>query len=223
MTCLRIAHRGAAGYFPGNTLLAVEKALRMNVEVIEIDVRMTSDNQPVVFHDRFLQFSTDGRGLAAGCSLNELRKYHTRDGGQPVPTLVEILDKVTGRAGLMIEIKAPNSARQVAATVGESSFRGDIFYASFLHSELLEIRAVNPSAATIALLEGVPVRQTAFLSDAQATHAGLGIGVLDKSFVRAIHDAGFKVFTYTADEPEEIAYAKSCEVDGIISNFPDRL
>lgn len=140
-----------------------------------------------------------------------------------MPTLMEVLERVSGRAGLMIEIKASGITESVEAIVREAGFRGSLFYASFLHAEILSIRARDSSATTIALLEGVPVEQTAFARDAQATHAGLAIGSLSNSFVRKLHDAGFRVFTYTVDEPEEIAYAKGCNVDGIISNYPDRL
>jgi glycerophosphoryl diester phosphodiesterase len=123
----------------------------------------------------------------------------------------------------MIEMKTPGMTAAVTATVAGCGFQGQLLYASFLHQELLAARKQHPSASTVALLEGVLVDQTAFAKDAQATHVALAIESLGASFVRNLHDAGFAVFTYTADLAEDIAYAKSCNVDGIISNYPDRI
>jgi glycerophosphoryl diester phosphodiesterase len=204
-------------------MLSIERALAIGVDVVEIDIRRTSDGHLVLLHDRNLERSTNGAGRVGDSSLDEIRTLRTRMGDQPIPTFTEVLDKVNGHAGLMIELKTSGIADRTLAAVHEAGFRGPLFYASFHHTELLSIRAHDSSAATIALFEGIPVVQTAFLFHAQATHAGLAIDSLDKAFVRRLHDSGFHVFTYTADEPEDIAYAKACAVDGIISNYPDRL
>lgn len=179
----------------------------MGVDAVEIDVQRTVDEHLVVLHDR---------PYAGELTVDDIRN-------QPVPSLAEVLETVNGRAALMIELKQPGIAGDVLYAVRQSGFRGMLFYASFLHSELLKVRELEPQAATIALLEGVPVSRTAFATDAKATHAGLAIDSLYEPFVRELHEAGFRVFTYTADKPEQIAYAKACHVDGIISNYPDRL
>lgn len=223
MSFLRIAHRGGAGHGPGNTLLAIERALGMGADLIEVDVRHTLDRQLVVLHDRFLQPSTNGTGRVNETPLSQIGRLRTQQESQPIPTLLQVLQTVSGRAGLMIEMKEFGLAESVIAAVRESGFPGPLFYASFLHSELLSIRERDPSAASIALLEAIPLNPTAFAVDAQATHAGLSIDSIDAAFVRDLHQGGFKVFVYTADQPEDIAYARTCRVDGIISNFIDRL
>jgi glycerophosphoryl diester phosphodiesterase len=98
-----------------------------------------------------------------------------------------------------------------------------VYYASFLHSELVDLRELDPGARTIALIDAVPVSPTAFAIDSRATHAGLAFTSLDPQFVRALKDAGIGIFTFTVDDPRDIAHARSLEVDGLISNFPDRL
>lgn len=223
MPCLRIGHRGAAGHAAGNTLLSIETALRLGVDAIEIDVQQTSDDNLIVLHDRTLHPSTTGRGTVATTSLHEIRKLRTIPGDQPIPTLDEVLTCVNNRADLMIEFKVPEIAAQTLQTVRGTGFRRTVFYASFLHEELLSVRALDANAATIALLEDTPVNMTAFALDAKATHAGLSIHSLSIPFVESLHEAGIQVFTWTVDEPEQIAFAKSCGVDGLISNFPERL
>ncbi len=162
-------------------------------------------------------------------SLDEIRRLRTIPGGQPIPTLPEVLEVVNGRTGitgpvgLMLEIKPSGTAENVYHSVRDSGFQGPVYYASFLHRELRTIRSIDGEAKTIALLEGVPVDATAFALQAQATHVGIGIDSLSKEFVRALQDAGVGVLAWTADEAEEIALARECGVDGIISNYPDRL
>ncbi|HEV2134773.1 MAG TPA: glycerophosphodiester phosphodiesterase [Terracidiphilus sp.] len=223
MSLLRIGHRGAAGHAPGNTLLSFEAALRFGVDLIEIDVQQTSDGHLIVLHDRNLRPSTNGNGPVESRTLEEIRKLRTVPGDLSIPTLNETIACVNGRAGFMVEIKVPGIAGQTLQTIRNAGFRGSVYYASFLHEELLAIRELDPGAPTIALLEGTPVNMTAFALDARATHAGLSIHSLSRRFVDTLHEAGIQVFTWTVDEPDQIAFAKSCGVDGLISNFPDRL
>ncbi|HEX8712507.1 MAG TPA: glycerophosphodiester phosphodiesterase family protein, partial [Terracidiphilus sp.] len=80
MACLRIGHRGAAGHAPGNTLLSIETALRIGVDLIEIDVQQTSDGHITVLHDTRCNPSTTGTGLVAEKSLEEIRSMRTVPG-----------------------------------------------------------------------------------------------------------------------------------------------
>jgi glycerophosphoryl diester phosphodiesterase len=123
----------------------------------------------------------------------------------------------------MIEIKIPGIAAQTLHAVRNAQFPGAVYYASFLHEELLTVRTLSPTAPTIALLEGTPVNRTAFVIDARATHAGLSIHSLSRPFVDKLHESDIRVFTYTVDDPDQIEFAKSCNVDGLISNYPERL
>lgn len=223
MTCLRIGHRGAAGHAPGNTLLSIETALRIGVDLVEVDVQRTADGHLIVLHDTRCNPSTTGTGLVAEKSLAEIRGLRTIPGDHPLPTLDQVIAAVSGGAGLMIEFKSPGIAAQVLDVVRAAQFPGAVYFASFLHEELLTVRALDTRAPTIALLEGTPVNRTAFALDARATHAGLSVHSLTPSFVASLHAAGIQVFAWTVDEPEMIAFARECGVDGLISNYPDRL
>ena len=223
MCALRIGHRGAAGHAAGNTLLSIRTALRIGVDLVELDIQRTRDEHLIVLHDRFLQPSTTGAGLASEHSLAEIRELRTVPGDQPIPTLAEVLEAVNGHAGLMLEIKQSGIAEDVAAAVRAFGFAGPVTYASFLHDEIRRLRVSDPSIQTIALLEGVPIDPAGFAVRANATHAGIGIECLSADFVQALHAAGLQVFVYTVDLPEQIAFARGCGVDGIFSIYPDRL
>jgi glycerophosphoryl diester phosphodiesterase len=223
MKPLRIGHRGAAGHAPENTLLSFEMAIRMGVDAVEFDVQQTRDSQLVIIHDWRVDRTLDGEGYVAELTLEELRRMRTRQGGETVPTLAEALACVNGRAAVMLELKVPTLAARVAAAVNESKVAQRIMYASFIHSELLAVRREDPQATTIALIDAIPVDPTAFAVDARATHVSVAMNSLAKVFADALHAAGFGVFTYTADDAYEIGHALECRVDGIISNYPDRL
>jgi glycerophosphoryl diester phosphodiesterase len=211
---LRIGHRGAAGHAPENTLLSIETALAIGVDVVEIDVHRSLDGHLIVMHDDRVDRTTNGSGYIRELTLAELRAL------QPgVPTLAEVLAAVKDKAALMIEMKV----RGIADHVVELARGASVYYASFLHSELLRIRQLQPNAKTIALIDAVPVSPTAFALDARATHAGIAFESLESKFLGALKDAGIEVFTWTVDDLRDIAHARSLGVDGLISNFPDRL
>ncbi len=203
---LRIGHRGAAGHAPENTLASIEVAIGFGVDVVEIDVHRSRDGQLMVIHDARVDRTTRGTGY-----VRDLTRAEMPD----VPVLSDVLAAVKGRAELMIEMKVRGIADEVVALAGSQP----VYFASFLHSELLGIRA----ARTIALIDGLPVSPSAFALEARATHAGIGFDSLEPGIVDALHDAEVRVFTWTVDDLRDIAQAISLGVDGVISNFPDRL
>ncbi len=219
---LRIGHRGARGHAPENTLAAIEKAIALGAHLVEFDVQRTRDGQVVLLHDATLDRTTNGHGLISQHSWQDVKKLSIA-GGQSIPLLADALRTASGRVGVMIELKAEGTARDVCRIVQEAAFSGPVVYASFLHDELLDVRRVEPQAHTLALIEAVPVNRTAFAVDAQATHVGIAFETLTPSFLSALHARSLQVFVYTVNEPADIRLAKGMGVDGIISDYPDRL
>lgn len=219
---LRIGHRGARGHAPENTLAAIEKGIALHAHMVEFDVQATRDGQLVLLHDATLDRTTNGHGPIAQQMWSDVKRL-TGGGGQPLPLLAEALRAASGRTGVMIELKAEGIARQVCRAVQETQFAGPVVYASFLHDELLDVRRAEPQAHTLALIEAVPVNRTAFATDAQATHVGVAFETLTPSFFGALRARSLRVFVYTVNEPADIRAAKTMGVDGIISDYPDRL
>ena len=219
---LRIGHRGAAGHAPENTLAAVAAGLALGADLIEIDVQRTRDGALVVMHDKRVDRTTNGSGAVGGLTLAEIRALDA-DGGQRVPMLQEVLNAVSGHAGMMIEIITPAIAAEVVAAVRASRFAGPVVYASFLHAELLAVRSEDPGAATLALLEGVPIAGARFALDARATHVGLSFESATPEFIAILQQAGLQVFLYTVNDPRDIELAIERGANGIITDFPDRV
>lgn len=219
---LRIGHRGAAGYAPENTLASLERAINLGVDLVEFDVRRTADGKLVLMHDDTVDRTTNGQGSIESLPLGVLRGL-IAGGGERVPLLEEALGCLNGRAGVMIELKVAGIAAEVCATVKAANFQGAVIYASFVHEELLTARSLMADAHTLALIEEAPIDLTAFAIDAKATHAGLALNVVTPPLVQALRAQGIKVFVYTVDEPQDIVRMKRLGVDGIISNFTDRI
>lgn len=221
---LRIGHRGAKYYsrentlveVPENTLVAINSGIEQRSDLVELDVQRTCDGQFVIMHDKRVDRTTNGSGLVSEMSLEELRRLDAGQ-GQPIPILDEVLSLASGRVGLILEIISPNIALELFRAVERYRFMGQVIFASFHHHELLAI----PSGPRLALLEGVPVNPVVFALDARASHVGISVESITLEYVRALHRADLRVFVYTVDDPRDVEWLHSMDVDGIISNRPE--
>ena len=215
---LRIGHRGAAGYERENTLRSFLRAIDLGVDYIETDLRRTSDDVIVLNHDPWIKGKDDIRREVKSSSLAELRAEF-----EGIAALDDVLSIARGRTGLMLEIKVVGISEKTIEQVDRSGFDGLVIYASFHHPELLKIRELRPKSKTLALLHGGLVNPIQFAKDARTTHAGLNVEFATEERVTALQRAGLQVFVYTVNELSDIEAMKSVGVDGIISDYPDRL
>jgi glycerophosphoryl diester phosphodiesterase len=219
---LRIGHRGAAGHAPENTLSSIEKGIALCADFVELDLQVTADGHVVVMHDKRVDRTTNGSGYVSKMTLAEIRRLDAGK-GQPIPTLEDVLATARDRVGLMLEMISEGIAEQVVATVRRNRFEGPVIYASFLHAEVLRVRKLQESASTLALLEGVPIRPTDFARDAKVSHVGLSRDSVTPGFLRALKESRCKIFVYTVNDPRDIGWLESLGVDGLISDFPERI
>jgi len=219
---LRIGHRGAAGHAPENTLAAIQKGIALGVDFVEIDVRRTADSVLVVLHDETVNRTTNGKGRVDRLSLQEVKKFDAGN-GEHIPTLEEVLKVAAGEAGLMLELKVKGVAQQTAEVVREAGFRNPVIYASFLHDELKHVRTVDPEATLMVLFGGLSHASVARAVKYGPSYVGLRHNKAPRPLVDAFHRADLLVFVYTADAPSDIKHALSLDVDGVISNFPERI
>jgi glycerophosphoryl diester phosphodiesterase len=156
-------------------------------------------------------------------TLAELQRFDAGKGEQ-IPTLEDALRTATGRIGLMLEVKAQGIGEQVFTTVGRSRFTGTTIYASFVTDDILGIKHIEPQAKTMQLLaRRLPNQPVPFVKAARASHVGLRHNTVTRPLVDAFHRAAIQVFVYTVNDPSDIRTIRSFGVDGIISDFPDRL
>jgi glycerophosphoryl diester phosphodiesterase len=219
---LRIGHRGAAGHAPENTLAAIQKGIVLGADFLEIDLRRTADGVLVALHDRTVNRTTNGRGQIDRLSLQDVKKFKAEN-GEHIPTLEEVLTVAGGRAGLVLELKANGLAQQTVESVRAAGFKDPVIYASFLHDELIHVRMADPKASLMVLFSSLPRASVARARQYVPSHVGLRHGTATRRLVEAFHLAHLLVFVYTANTPGDIQRAVSVGVDGVISNFPERI
>jgi glycerophosphoryl diester phosphodiesterase len=222
---LCIGHRGAMGHAPENTLLSIHKALKLGVPCMELDV-YSVDGHLVVFHDNRLERTTNGTGYLLDQKFNDLRKLDAGN-GEKIPTLKEAFEAINLKAGVNIELKGPDTAVPVAefiAKMRETGWNDDlILVSSFNHRELLEMKQRDPRIKLGAMIVGLPVDDAIFAQSLGAYSVHLSIEFIDRRFVKDAHNRDLRVFVFTVDHPEDIKKMKELGVDGVFTNYPERV
>lgn len=224
---LKIGHRGAAGYAPENTLKSFAKGLELKVDMVELDVQLCKTGELIVLHDETVDRTTNGKGRIAGLTFDEARHLDAGE-GEKLPTLEEVFDLVNRRAKINVELKVPGTARPVHELIERYvAERGweytDFEVSSFDHYELLKFHNLTPQVPTGALIAGIPIGLAEFAVKAQASCASMCNEFISAEFIADAHARGLKVYVWTVNEPDEIAKLTDMGVDGLFSNYPDRI
>lgn len=229
MRVLTIAHRGASGSFPENTLCAFRAAIEAGAHACELDVRLTSDDAVVVIHDETVDRTTDGRGPVAAMTLEEVKRldagrgFGPRFSGERIPTLDETLALTAGRCGLHVELKAEGVERSVGAIVRAHDALGSSMASSFDWKMLARARAAEPRLRIALLAENEPDRLVDVASAMKADAVNPRFDMVSVGFCAAAHRLGLKVYTWTVDVPELMRMLIEMGVDGIATNYPERM
>jgi glycerophosphoryl diester phosphodiesterase len=227
----RLGHRGACGYAPENTLASIRKALDMGVHGFEFDIQLSKDGVPVVIHDATLERTTTGTGLVSDYDFSQLQKLEAGNDlfpGERIPSLQQVLDLVDKRCRLFIELKSDIATEAVVRILRHYTkhmgwHHEQLYVCSFDHLQLTTVRTLEPALRTCALITGIPVSLAAIASEAHAWAINPCIHHINQGLVDDAHRRGLRVITWTANHKTDIAKAKALGVDGIISNYPDRI
>lgn len=228
-----IAHRGASAYAPENTLAAFELAVAQGADMLEFDVHLTADDEPVIIHDDTLERTTTGRGRVRDHSLQALKRLDAgawRGGqfrGQRLQSLPEVLERFRGRVGFAVELKAgsaryPGIEDRVVSLVEVYDVVERALVLSFDHAALPRVRALNPDVGRVALTDAGRGNSTAAAPEG-ATAVGLAARLVTESRVRAAREAGLDVYVWTVNEPALMDRLIGWKVTGIITDLPDLL
>lgn len=246
---LVFAHRGGGGLFPENTLEAFKYSADLGVDVLELDIHSTSDGKLVVLHDRTVDRTTNGQGNVKDLTLEDLKRLDagyrfTTDGGQTfpfrgkgitVPTLEEILAAFPATT-FNIEPKqqTPSITKSLCAILREKNATGNVIVGSFRQEVLDEFRAecsevatsASPSEASKFLAyykTGIAASYTPPMQALQIPENLGYLNVVSKDFVEAAHKLNLKVHVWTINKPEDMQRLLDIGVDGIMTDYPDRL
>jgi len=225
---LVIAHRGASGYKPENTLPAYELAVEQRADCIEVDLHLTRDDRIVVTHDEDLGW-LGGQGEIADASLDDVRRLDA-GGGEPVPILEEVLDQFGDRIPFNLEFKRGSRGRYEgleAMTLEAVAARGllaQTLFSSFFDPVLAALRSLSREARIALLIsarfpERWPERARALGAEALNPEDSL----VDAGLIEQAHGEGLAVYVFTVDDARRMEELLAWGVDGLFTNRPDRM
>lgn len=231
-----IAHRGASGEFPENSLLAFEQAIQQKADGIELDVHFHDQSQQfIVLHDIYLDKTTNGQGHYNLYSIAKLTQLSLGQ-NQKLLTLSQALARIAGRILVNIEIKTAISDISIINTqlhvlqsniteaIKDHSFSSSLFViSSFNHHLLFLSSKILPNIATAALIAHNPIEHAKLAESLQCSAINPAIDCLDQALVIDAHQKGLEVWVYTVDRIEDIEFCQQLNVDGIFTNFPKKL
>ena len=224
---LVIGHLGARGHLAENTLPSIAKALELGVDGIEIDVFRCASEELVVFHDQTLEKLTNATGYIEQLDLDSIRNIEVLN-GFTIPTLEEVLNLINGRAMLNIELKGSQTAiltDQMLQTFFEKETWSaeKILISSFDWEELKLFYEVNQKVPIAILTEDDPLDALPIAKELNAVAINPNYKSLNKENLTKIHKKGLKIYPWTVNQPEEISALLALGVDGIITDFPERV
>ncbi|MDF1508843.1 glycerophosphodiester phosphodiesterase family protein [Robertmurraya sp. DFI.2.37] len=232
-----VAHRGASGYAPENTIAAFDLAVDMKADYIEIDVQRSKDGELVLIHDTTVNRTTNGTGRVGELTLEQLRKldagswFGSEFAGELIPTFDEILDRYRGKIGILVELKAPELYPGIEEQVAEALKKRNmdkpknnkIIIQSFNFESVKKVNELLPRIP-IGVLTSNRADTTVEALQEFSTYADWfnpSYGIVTKEMVEQVHALGMKIGSWTVRTPEAADFLFEMGVDAIITDYPD--
>lgn len=213
-----IGHRGAGGLAPENTLQALDKGIAYGAHELEVDIRVTSDNIPVLHHDMSLHIGGQLIRIASH-SLGELRQYKA-----DLPTLSEALDYVGDRAIMHIEVKMGEPVEPVIQVISghlSNQTNPKILLGSKSQNTLRQLHAALPDVPKVVIEPWSGVRASLRARELDTKRLSMNHWWLWKPFLRSMQRRGYQIAPYTMNDPRRMRKWQPY-LYGIITDYPDR-
>lgn len=223
-----IGHRGASGYKPENTLASFQAAIAQGADMIELDVYALPTGQVIVTHDATVNRTTDGDGPLEDFNYSDLQKLDAGN-GERIPLLIEVLDLIHKRLPINIEIKGGGNIAILVSEiidfyVTQKGWSRNLFVvSSFDHKILRTFAALQPEVRLGVLFRDTPSRYWAASKKHTVYSANMDAEHITRSNVIEAHNRGFKVYAYTVNTRKQARRLRAMKVDGIFTNYPDKL
>lgn len=227
-----IAHRGASFYEPENTIRAIKRAIEMQADYVEVDVRRSKDGELVIMHDANIDRTTNGSGFVKDKTVSELKKldagyqnlqFWNRKNeifaghGEEIPTLEEVIDFVKNKVGLIIEIKEPGTENEIIEKIKQNNIK-NVILASFYHETLKNVSKLDHGLDTGIIFVGQPVNVHKLAFDANASIIFPSYKYMNENMVKQAKGHELTVYTWAIDDPKIFKRFAEMGVDGIVTN-----
>lgn len=241
-----IAHRGASGLAPENTLGAFKIAVELGADMIELDIRPTKDQKAIVFHDKKLNRTTPINGVVQNHYLNELKRidagswFNKKDHqSETIPTLDETIDFLKGKSEMLVEIKSERRQieneflHKLIKLIEKHDARDEIIIQSFDSKILKRFYTLYPNYRFQKLIVWkVPFLKVQFdqrlmleniLKNPHYESINVDHRYVTPNLVRKIHRHNKKIYCWTVNQQLRMFRLMNMGVDGIITNYPNKL
>jgi glycerophosphoryl diester phosphodiesterase len=227
-----IAHRGASIYAPENTLAAMDLAIAQGADAVEIDVRMSKDGIPFLFHDYTVNRTTH---LKTGQSIENLTFeeiqnldagswFHPDFAGEKIPSLAQVLELIYGRTYLYLEIKGstPGIETRVMEMLIDYDMAASTTIMSFNREQLRKVKSMDEQISTMLLIPVFVGSLNGVITLDYVDSFGLRFDMIKSNpeYIEMIHKSGKRAYVWTLNRSSDIKYAVNIDVDGIITDDP---
>ncbi|WP_335870633.1 glycerophosphodiester phosphodiesterase [Bacillus sp. 2205SS5-2] len=229
---LIFAHRGAAGDYPENTMVAFQAALDAGADGIELDVQLSKEGEVVVIHDETLQRTTNGAGCVQEYSFLDLSKlqanYKFKRMDASIPSLKEVLDWLKGNSLICnIELKNgvipyPYLEEKVIELIKEYSLQDRIILSSFNHYSIVKCYSLDPSVEIAPLYNMGLYMPWVYAKSIQAKGIHPKLRAAPPKIIRAAMEAGIEVRPYTVNREKEMKQLFELNCSAIITDYPKK-
>ncbi|PEN32549.1 glycerophosphodiester phosphodiesterase [Bacillus toyonensis] len=240
-----IAHRGASAYAPEHTIAAYKLGQQLKGDYIEIDLQMTKDGHLVAMHDETVNRTTNGKGLVKEHTLEEMKQLNVGSffnekypnlakkefENAKVPKLKEIIEMFGHNANYYIETKSPDEypgmEEKLLEIIKYYQISDKVIIQSFSEESLQKIHSLHANIPLVQLLSYQKSVQLNELEIEKYKTYCIGLGVnykyIDSAYVKKIKKHGLEVHPFTVDNEKDMKKLLSWGVDGMFTNYPDRL
>jgi glycerophosphoryl diester phosphodiesterase len=233
---LNIAHRGFSGKYPENTMLAFKKAVEEKCDGIETDLNVTKDGVIVICHDETVDRTTNDKGYIKDYTYKELNKFDAgikfgeNFKGEKIVSIDELLDYMKDK-NMLLNLELKNGLvhyedleKKIIEKIYEYKLRDNVILSSFNHYSMLKVKQYDETIKTGLLYCAnlYNVHEYGKKLKADALHPYYP-SVMNKDIVTQIKESGLTINTYTVNEEEDMEALIGLEIDGIITNHPDKL
>ena len=217
-------HRGAAGLEPENTLRSFKRASTLGVDAVELDVRLKNERL-LVIHDDTVNRCTNGAGAIALLDLAQIRNLDAGK-GEKIPFLEEVFQHIPESVAINIEVKSTQAIEQTAIAIAEVIAKFplvQVLVSSFQHESLECFRRHDQKTKVAPLYHKAHNDMLATAKNLDAWSLNISRNMVSQKLIKTIQNAGYKTYVWTVNKPEEAKQFRDWGVDGVITDFPDRL
>lgn len=240
-----IAHRGASAYAPEHTIAAYKLGQQLKGDYIEIDLQMTKDGHLVAMHDETVNRTTNGKGFVKEHTLEEMKQLNVGSffnekypnlakkefENAKVPKLKEIIEMFGHNANYYIETKSPDEypgmEEKLLEIIKYYQISDKVIIQSFSEESLQKIHSLHANIPLVQLLSYQKSVQLNELEIEKYKTYCIGLGMnykyIDSAYVKKIKKHGLEVHPFTVDNEKDMKKLLSWGVDGMFTNYPDRL